>query len=117
MKKNVLLLVFLIISVTSFAQKKYLKTYAYDDYNKDWALVKTNSSTYGFVDRKGNIVVQPIYTKIGKFGEYDKDLALVRNVSEDYGFIDRSGKEAIPAIYELDYIKTNFKTLHKKISK
>ncbi|WP_316804422.1 WG repeat-containing protein [Pedobacter nototheniae] len=114
MKKNLLLVLFLIVSAYSFAQKGYEKVYAYNKYNKDWAMVKTNSGTYGFIDRKGKAVVLPIYTKIEKFGTYDTDLALVRNISGGYGFIDRNGKEVIQAIHELEYIKTNFKTLKQR---
>lgn len=114
MKK--ILLILLLVSVTFYvsAQNGYQKKYPYDEYNKDWALVKTVSGTYGFVDKSGKAVVPPIYSKIEKFGKYDKDLALVKSISDSYGFIDRQGKIVIPAIYELKEIETNFESIKRK---
>lgn len=117
MKRITLLFLFLMIGSLSFAQNGYKKQYAYDQYNKDWALVKTNSGTYGFLDRSGKAVVTPIYTKIEKFGKYNENVALVKSISDTYGFIDRKGKEVVPAIYELKDIKENFEAIYKKYSK
>ncbi len=85
--------------------------------NKNWRLIKTTAGTYGIMDKNGKTISQPIYSKINKFGEYSNDLALVKNASGTYGFIDKSGKEVIPSQYELEYIKVNFSSLHKKYIK
>ncbi|MDN3710392.1 ATP-binding cassette domain-containing protein [Myroides ceti] len=65
----------------AFAQSQYKKVYAYDVYQKDWAMVKNGSGGYGFIDRSGKEVVPSVYRKIEKFGVYHKDQALVRNIS------------------------------------
>lgn len=88
-----------IASSFCFAQSGFKKVYAYDQYNKDWALVKTIGNTYGFIDRNGTIVVQPIYAKIEKFGKDAGEYALVKTIAGTYGFIDRNGKETIPPHY------------------
>ena len=99
MKKRLFALVFVVVSSLCFAQNGYKKVYNYDEFNKDWALVKTISGTYGFIDRKGSIVVQPIYSKITKFEYSTEKYALVKNIVGAYGFIDRNGKEIISARY------------------
>ena len=114
MKRITLLFLFLLTCSLSSAQSGYKKKYPYDQYNKDWAMVKTNSNTYGFLDRDGKAVVPPIYSKIEKFGKYNENLALVKSVSDTYGFIDRNGKEIIPVIYELKEIESNFNAIYKK---
>ncbi|WP_296146528.1 WG repeat-containing protein [uncultured Flavobacterium sp.] len=116
MKSKVLLFLFLIVSSLSFAQSGYKKVYEFGDYHKDWAMVKTISGTYGFIDKNKNIVVQPIYTKIEKFGKHQEGLAMVKSIADSYGFIDQNGKEVIPAIYTLDEVKNNFKGL-KRVGK
>lgn len=95
------MLTFLLVTLAamSFAQNRYKKVYKYDVYNTDWALFKTISGTYGFLDRRGEVAVQPVYTKIEKFIFGGNELAMVRNISGAYGFINRQGKEIIPAIY------------------
>jgi len=114
MKKIFWMLLLVSVAFYVSAQNGYQKKYPYDDYNKGWALVKTVSGTYGFVDKSGKAVVPPIYSKIEKFGKYDQDLALVKSISDSYGFIDRQGKVVIPAIYELKEIETNFGSIKKK---
>jgi hypothetical protein len=99
MKKRFFTLAFVLVSALCFAQNGYKKISTYDEYNKDWALVKTISGTYGFINRNGETVVQPIYDKIEKFTENAEKYALVKSVPGTYGFIDRNGKEVIPAIY------------------
>ena len=69
MDRIIITLVFFTISTFSFAQSEYKKTGKYDEYNKDWALVKTIAGTYGFINRNNEIVVQPIYEKIEKFSK------------------------------------------------
>jgi hypothetical protein len=46
MNRIIITLVFFTISTFSFAQSEYKKTGKYDEYNKDWALVKTIAGTY-----------------------------------------------------------------------
>jgi ribosomal protein S24E len=99
MKKSFLTLIFLVITTFCFSQIQLKKIYKYDEYNKDWALIKSISDTYGFIDKNGKTVVQPIYDKIEKFGKYSNEYALVKNISGAFGFIDRNGKEVISAIY------------------
>ncbi|MBS1571963.1 MAG: WG repeat-containing protein [Bacteroidetes bacterium] len=99
MKKKFLTLILLVITTFCFSQIHYKKIYKHNEYNKDWVLIKTISGTYGFIDRNGKTVVQPIYDKIEKFGKYSNECALVKNIAGAYGFIDRNGKEVIPAIY------------------
>ena len=99
MKKRFLTLEFVVVSTICLAQNGYKKVNKYDQYNKDWALVKTIAGTYGFINRNGETVVQPIYDKIEKFTENSGKYALVKSVADSYGFIDRNGKEIIPAIY------------------
>lgn len=114
MKRLTLLFSFLLITLMAFAQSSYQKIYAYNQYNKDWALVKTVSGTYGFIDRKGKAVVPAIYAKIQKFGKYNANLAMVKSISDTYGFIDRNGKVVIPAIYELKAVELDFDAIYKK---
>ncbi|WBV60557.1 hypothetical protein PFY12_00210 [Chryseobacterium camelliae] len=52
--RNLIIIAFVFFSPLSFAQ--YQKIYKYDEYNKDWALVKTSSGTFGFIDRTGKEV-------------------------------------------------------------
>lgn len=96
MKTKLIICAFVWISSLALAQSEYAKVYAYDDYNKGWAMVKTNAGTFGFINKDKKIVVQPIYSKIEKNG----DFILVKNVSDVYGLLDKSGKEVTPAIYE-----------------
>ena len=99
--KKTLLLLFLFATICSTAQNSahYKKIYSYDQYQKDWALVKTVAGTYGFIDRSGKEIVPAIYAKIYKFSENGKNLAMVKSVAETYGFIDNKGKEVINPIY------------------
>ena len=99
MKTKLITMLFIAVSSICFAQNGYKKVYKYGDYNKDWALVKTISGTYGFIDRNGVKVVEPIYTKIEKFNENFGKYAMVKTVAGSYGFIDRNGKDVIKPIY------------------
>jgi DUF438 domain-containing protein len=99
MKEKIITLFIISISSFCFSQNEYKKIYKYDEYKKDWALVKTISGTYGFIDRNKKTVVQPIYEKIEKFSEGIGKYALVKSVSGSYGYINRNGREVIPAIY------------------
>lgn len=99
MKKLFLTALLITCSSVIFAQNGYKKVYKYNDYNTNWALVKTISNTYGFIDREGNTVVQPVYAKIEHFDYENGSLALVQNISGAYGFMDREGNEVIKAMY------------------
>lgn len=98
MKKILLSSLFLFLSIKTFSQ--YQKVYRFDDYQKNWALVKTKSGTFGFIDKNKKAVVAPIYSKIEKFGIIHPDFALVKSIADTYGLINREGKEVTPAIYE-----------------
>ena len=91
MKKALFVLMFTSLSVSSFAQ--YKKVYAYGDYQKNWALVKTSSGTYGFIDQNKKQIVTPIYSKIEKFGNVHPDFAVVKAITDTYGLIDKNGKK------------------------
>lgn len=100
MKKTLLFLLLLTaISVSAQIPSYYKKVYEYNVYHKDWALVKTVTGTYGFIDRSGKEIVPAIYNKIYKFKEGNGKLAMVKSVANSYGFIDDKGKEVVKAIY------------------
>jgi hypothetical protein len=59
--------------------------------------IKVNKSgKWGFSDRSGKIVIEPIYDEVFYFKE---DLCCVEK-DELFGFINRQGEEVIPIIYE-----------------
>jgi stage V sporulation protein SpoVS len=98
MKKTILFLFLLtVISISAQNTTNYKKVYDYNEYHKDWALVKSIAGTYGFIDRSGKEIVPAIYAKIYKFN--DKKMAMVKNVAGAYGFIDNNGKEVVKVIY------------------
>jgi len=96
MKTKIIIFAFIFIYSIASAQSEYAKVYNYDIYNKGWAMVKTTSGTYGFINKDKKIVVEPIYSKIEKAG----DFLLVKNVSDAYGLLDMNGNEVTPAIYD-----------------
>lgn len=96
--KNILTVLLLLAGYAAYGQHQ--RTYPLNEYNQGWALVKTISGTYGFVDAENNFVVQPLYKKIEKFGAFRPDWARVKAVTGTYGFIDRTGREVVPAIYD-----------------
>jgi hypothetical protein len=103
MKKTVFILL-LFLTFNSFAQKStshYMKVYDYDEFHKDWALVKNIAGAYGFIDRNGNEVVQAVYSKIYKFEEKkdQNNYDMIKNIAGAYGFIDEQGKEIVPPIF------------------
>lgn len=100
MKKTILTL-FLLVSILGTAQNAshYKKIYAYDEYHKDWALVKTITGNYGFIDRNGKEIVPAVYSKIYQFeAKENKKYAMVKSVANAYGFIDENGKEVVNVI-------------------
>jgi hypothetical protein len=120
--KEFLIVLFLLISTSGIAQKSttyYKKVYQYDVYKKDWALVKTVSNTYGFIDTNGYEVVQAIYSKIYKFElkSDNKNYAMIKNVAGAFGFINENGKEIVEAIYwkKEEAIQKLNKVISKKI--
>lgn len=56
-------------------------TITMDEYNR-----------YGFIDKKGNIVIEPIYGDLIDLNYYGNGLALMKNKINDYGRIDKKGK-------------------------
>ena len=100
--KNTILLLFLLTAISVSSQKlpQYKKVYDYGEYQNDWAKVKTNAGTYGFIDRNGKLVVPVIYSKIYQFEiKGNKRYAMVKNIAKAYGFIDENGSEVVQAIY------------------
>lgn len=98
MKKLIYTFVFALLSLQSFAQ--YKKVYPYNDYQTNWALVKTKSGTYGFIDKNKKQIVTPIYSKIGKFGIVHKNFAVIKSISDTYGLINKEGEVIVEAIYK-----------------
>ena len=99
MKNKLMILMLILITNLSYSQNGYKRVYDYDEYRKDWALVKTITGTYGFIDKSGKIVVQPIYDKIEKFKINSGEFALVKSISSTYGLINKDGKEVVKTIY------------------
>lgn len=73
--------------------------------NYDWtgSLIKiadksnsTLEEKYGFMNNKGEVIVEPQYSYVGSFSE---DLALVRKEGK-YGYIDKKGREVIPLKFD-----------------
>ena len=65
-----------------------------DNFQGDRALVNVDGK-FGFIDRAGNIVIDPIYTNAGGFFE---GLACVQKGGK-YGWIDTDGRMVIPFEY------------------
>lgn len=103
MKKYFLILCVLIsfVGIAQETKSPYKKVYAFGEHHKDWALVKTITNTFGFINRENKEVVPAIYSKIYSFEtkENTRKYAMVKNVAGAYGFIDEKGKEVIKAIY------------------
>lgn len=97
-----------------YGQKEYARIYRYDTYQQDWAKVKSICGTFGFIDRSGKIIVEPVYKSIAAFGEHHPELAVVQSVSGFYGCIDKTGREIIPTIYERRFLITNIRSLYQK---
>lgn len=97
--KNFVCLLFVLISLSGYAQKRYKKVYPYGKYQPNWAMVKTIAGTYGFIDREGNEVVPAIYAKIRKFNE-GSNFMLVKSITDTHGLINAEGRLIVPAIYE-----------------
>ena len=118
MKKKLLLFIFVFIFFVGFSQNnsEYKKIYKFDEYQKNWALVKSKTGNYGMIDRNGKEIIPTIYAEIKKFGEIEKDLALVKSIAGNYGMIDRNGKEIIPTIYTYKQIKSRYYKKTKKLS-
>src|SRR5690554_567398 len=101
MKNLILLLTFWLTTSIGFSQNidGYKRIYKYGEYQKDWALVKSITGNYGFIDQNGKEVVPTIYARIGKFTENSGEFAKVKSITGNYGLIDRNGKEVVPTLY------------------
>ena len=63
---------------------------------------------WGYIDTKGNIVVQPEYTYVIGFWNGDGERCVVAKLVDDkllWGAIDQSGKEVIPCVYDSLYTR------------
>ena len=67
------------------------------------APVLTENERWGFIDTKGNMVIQPIYEEVGSFSE---GLAPVK-IQDKWGYIDGKGNTVIKPIYEAANLFTN----------
>jgi len=72
------------------AQIKYDKIDDFGNYQADWATVEMDHK-FGFIDKKGNVVVEPLFDSIGLFGDLKADWAVV-TIKDKIGFIDSDGK-------------------------
>ena len=75
----------------------YVVVGKFGEIHKDWALVQKGNK-FGFINRKGEIIVPIEYIAIGMFGEIHRDWALVQKGNE-FGFINKSGKVVVPIEY------------------
>lgn len=57
---------------------------------------------WGYMDRTGNFVIQPIYTNAAPFSEGLARVEVIKDGEEKIGFIDRSGRFAISPIFNSD---------------
>ncbi len=71
-----------------------LKIYSIDEFWNGLALISTNKG-YGYINNKGEIVIEPCYLSAGRFYT---DLARVK-IDGNYGYINTKGELAIPAQY------------------
>ncbi|WP_321515995.1 hypothetical protein [Marinifilum fragile] len=62
MKKLLNFILLVLSSITVYSQVDYRKVYEYGEYQENWAKVKSITGTYGFVDKSGNEIVEPINT-------------------------------------------------------
>jgi hypothetical protein len=93
MKNNLLLIAFVLIGSVCMGQSSFKEIYDYGQYKSNWAMVKSNEGLFGFIDKKGNVVVEPIYLEIFDFGDEHPNWARVKLANGNYAFIDKSGKE------------------------
>lgn len=63
----------------------------------DLYLKINKNGKWGFMDRKGRVVVEPIYDEVFN---YKDDICCVE-LNERYGYINRQGEEIAPTIYEV----------------
>lgn len=71
-----------------------LAIYSIDEFSNGLALISTNKG-YGYINTKGEIVIEPCYTTAGRFYT---ELARVK-IEGKYGYINTNGELAIPAEY------------------
>lgn len=57
-----------------------------------------NTGKYGFADKSGNFVIEPIYKSVSPFSE--NGMAVVTNGDYKSGYINSKGEEIIPLIYD-----------------
>ncbi len=72
--------------------------YQFEDARPFWgdlAAVKLKDK-YGFIDKKGTMVVKPVYDDISY---YNYDNRYIVQLKNKYGYVDSSGKLVIDAIY------------------
>jgi hypothetical protein len=103
MKKNILTLCLSFLSFISFAQYSFDNIDDFGIIKRNWALVSADECN-GIIDKKGNVILPPIYDFIESFGDYivlpaiydnieifdvySKKLARIEHNGK-YGFINR----------------------------
>lgn len=76
--------------------------YHYDDaysFNEGLAAVKKGDK-WGFIDKKGSLVIPYIYDSISYLGRFHEGLSYV-NINKQWGFIDIKGRMVLPCNYFL----------------
>jgi len=99
MKNNFILVAFILIGSVCLGQSSFKEIYDYGQYKSNWAMVQSNEGLFGFIDKKGNVVVPAIYKNIYDFGEMHEDWAVIQTVDKKFGFIDKKGNVVVEPVY------------------
>jgi len=80
--KKLFIILFLVLFITLFIYVFYLILFS----NKE------DSQLWGFINKKGEIVIKPKYYKVRSFSN---SMAVVKKYGEGYGYINKEGKEIV----------------------
>jgi hypothetical protein len=86
-----------IAAITSLASSEGKKTP-----RKLLPFTDSNSNKVGFIDREGNVIIQPQFEGVDFSSEFSEGLLAVKNGNK-YGYIDESGKIAINPQFDEAY--------------
>jgi hypothetical protein len=94
MLKKLLIVVFLVLVTGSlFANGDFIDPFAVYVFSEGFSgFYDSVAGAFGFIDKKGNVVIQPEYSMIGKF---NGGLALVQTMDYQFAFINNKGKIVI----------------------
>lgn len=109
--KNILLLGTLLLSTTIFAQSNPDKSIGWywaiepkvgmtvGDFSEGLATISNNRWVWGYIDKKGEVVILPQFDDAGQFSE---GLAYIKKHGK-YGYIDKKGEIVVPLQFEDAY--------------